>query len=177
MITQKKLKKLLDYNPETGVFRWLVSKKYNIKIGDIAGSINKISGYRYIGINGKTYRASRLAWLFMKGYWPEHVIDHRDRIQDNNVWDNLRHVSQMCNVKNSKTPSNNTSGVVGVSWYKNRDKWIAFITTSKKQIKLGYYTNLIDAVRARWEAEKKYGWPNCNTTSSAFEFLQKEQQS
>ena len=37
---------------------------------------------------------------------------------------------------------------------------------------LGYFNNFIDAVKSRWEAEKKYDWPDCNTNSSAFNFLQ-----
>ena len=88
-LTQKKLKKILKYNSETGVFTWLVSKS-GIK-RKLAGSIDR-EGYRRIGIEGKNYSASRLVWLYMEGYFPEYQIDHINRIKNDDRWENLRHV-------------------------------------------------------------------------------------
>ena len=79
-LTQSRLKELLHYNPETGIFTWLVSKK-GVKIGNIAGSVNSI-GYRYISVDRILYKASRLAWLFIEGYFPENDVDHINRIRD-----------------------------------------------------------------------------------------------
>jgi len=171
-LTQKELKRLLEYCPETGVFRWIVAKMYKIKIGDVAGHANK-DGYRKITINGKIYLASRLAYLYMEGYFPENDIDHINRNTSNDAWENLRHVSHACNMRNQKTRSTNTSGVTGVSLDKVENKWHAQIMIVGKPKKLGRFTNFIDAVKSRWEAEKEYGWPNCNTTSSAYSYLQK----
>ena len=39
---------------------------------------------------------------------------------------------------------------------KNRNKWIAQITVNYKNIHLGRYENIEDAIKARKEAEVKY---------------------
>lgn len=174
-LTQKELKRLLHYDPETGIFVRLIATTNNIKIGDVPGYINK-SGYRLIRINGKRYFASRLAHLYMEGYFPEHEIDHRDRDRSNDAWENLRHVNRVCNMRNQKIRNTNKSGITGVGWFKRDNKWRSRIMIFGKENHLGYYQNFIDAVKARWEAEKQYNWPNCNTTSPAFEFLKKEGQ-
>lgn len=165
-LTQKRLKEILHYDPETGIFRWLFTRGGRLS-GTIAGNIHK-KGYRRIQINKKRYRTGRLAWFYMEGYWPEHEIDHIDRVRDNDKWDNLRHVTSSCNAKNRKIHCNNTSGITGVHWSKKDNIWTALIGVKY----LGCFNNLIDAVKARWDAEKKYGWPDCNTNSSAFNFLQ-----
>lgn len=65
MITQERLKELLTYDPATGEFRWIVSRGPN-RAGNSAGCIDK-AGYRIIEIDGKAYRAARLAFLYMTG--------------------------------------------------------------------------------------------------------------
>ena len=84
----------------------------------------------------------------------------------------LRHVSRQCNNRNCIIGKNNKSGVIGVSWSKPNKKWVSQITVERKVNYLGRFVNLKDAVQARWEAEVKYGFPNCNTTSSAFTYLE-----
>lgn len=168
-LTQKRLKELLDYNPKTGIFTWLISRG-SIKKGNISGCVNKSTGYLIIGIDNKRNKAHRLAFLFMEGYLPENEIDHIDRNILNNKWANLREVSHLCNMRNCNTAKNNKSGINGVSWRNDRKKWRAFIGVGK-MINLGVFDNLIDAARARWEAEVKYGFPNCNTISSSYMYL------
>jgi len=173
MITYERLKELLSYNPETGVFIWKISPMYKIKIGDIAGGATLSRGYKRIGIDGKRYRTSRLAFLYMKGYFPEYQVDHIDRKRNNDRWNNLRHVSPSCNTRNSKIRNTNNSGITGICWHKQAKKWMAEIRIFKKSKYLGLFDNLLEAARSRWEAEVKYGWPDCNTTSSAYLYLQK----
>jgi hypothetical protein len=170
ILTQKRLKELLHYDPETGIFRWRVKHTNRVKIGDIAGWEN--DEYIIMNIYSEPYKAHRLAWLYMEGYLPEHEVDHRDRIKDNNKWENLRHVSHQCNMRNKVVYKNNKSGVTGVSWHKAEKKWMSYITIMRKLIHLGYFVNLKEAAQARWEAEVKYGFPNCNSTSSAYLYLQ-----
>jgi hypothetical protein len=57
---------------------------------------------------------------------------------------------------NRHTHSNNTSGVTGVGWNKDSQKWCAYICKNYEQIHLGYFDNFDDAVRARKDAEEKY---------------------
>ena len=107
----------------------------------------------------------------MKSYLPENEIDHINRIKDDNRWCNLREVSRQCNVRNCSIGKNNKSGITGVGWVKKCNKWCSRITVSRKTICLGNYKEFSDAVKARWDAEVKYNFPNCNTTSSAYEYL------
>ena len=173
-LTQERLKELLHYDPETGIFTRLktVSNASGAKKGNIAGCINTTDGYRYILIDGKRYNASRLAWFYMEGYLPEKDIDHGNRIRHDDRWKNLRHISHQCNMRNCKKRYTNTSGITGVYWAKKRQKWQAQIGISGKIIYLGIFISKLSAARARWQAEVKHGFPNCNTTSTAYQYLQ-----
>ena len=70
-LTQEELKRLLNYDPKTGIFVWKIYRNYNAKIGDIAGNTNATTGYINIKINNKSYSAHRLAWLYVYGYFPD----------------------------------------------------------------------------------------------------------
>ncbi|ECL3921971.1 HNH endonuclease, partial [Salmonella enterica] len=83
--------KILEYEPSTGVFRWNKSKGTALA-GDVAGSVNH-HGYREITIDGKKLQANRLAWLFVTGMFPNGVIDHINRVRDDNRFSNLRDIS------------------------------------------------------------------------------------
>lgn len=87
-LTRKELKKLIKYKPRTGKITWKVNRS-GIKIGDEAGYICNSTKYRKIQINKKLYYAHRLAWLYMKGYFPDCQIDHKDRNRTNNKWTSL----------------------------------------------------------------------------------------
>lgn len=171
-LTQERLKEFLHYDPETGKFKWIVRRKGVIPNKD-AGCLKK-DGYIHIGICGEKYLASRLAWLYTHGYFPENEIDHIDRNTTNDSLENLREVSHSCNMKNKGTQKNNKSGVSGVRWFEQTSRWVVRINSNKVQYNIGYFISKDDAVKARWEAEKKYGFPNCNTTSSAYNYLKEK---
>ena len=159
MINLDELKTLFKYNPETGVFIWLVDKKKShiLKAGRIAGGLN-VDGYLQINYKGTVMKAHRLAWLFMSGEWPKGQIDHINHKRDDNRFINLRVVNNLINHKNRPIQSNNTSGFVGVSFYKRVNKWTAHIYFNKKHIFLGYFDNKEDAIFCRKEANIKYGY-------------------
>jgi hypothetical protein len=170
-ITQKRLKEILHYNPETGVFTRKITKSAKIKVGSIAGGVSKNSGYRLIMVDGKLYRANRLAWLYMEGYFPEYEVDHENNIRHDDRWCNLRHVTHQCNMKNQKFRSNNTSGITGVSWDSKNRKWRASISVDGKTTNLGRYADFEKAVINRYKAEIKYNYNNCNNKSSAYKYI------
>lgn len=138
MITQSRLKELLHYDPDTGVFTWLVSRQ-RIRCGDVAGCIRS-DGYRKIGVVGKPYQAHRLAWLYMTGSWPKDGTDHRNGVKDDNRWDNLREATQCENNQNMAIPSTNTSGFMGVSWDAQAGKWKAAIGIAGRVKNIGRFT-------------------------------------
>ena len=121
-ITQKELKQLLHYEPETGVFTWLQDRSDKVKAGDVAGG--KGTAYKRICLNYKNYQAHRLAFLYMTGEWPQHMVDHIDGDPSNNKWSNLRQANAYQNARNKATQSNNKSGHVGIWKPKGRDHWV-----------------------------------------------------
>ena len=113
MITQKQLKELLYYDPKTGVFTWRVSTNSRAPVGSVAGcSDNK--GYRLIGIGGKSYKAHRLAFLYMTGSFPENQVDHINHDPADNRWENLRNVTNFENGRNQSLHKRNKTGVPGI---------------------------------------------------------------
>ena len=172
-LTQAHLKEILNYNPNSGIFKWKVfgpGKRKNL----VARTINNIVGYVYITIDRQHYLASRLAFLWMEEYFPEFKVDHRNRVRVDNRWENLRHVNTQCNARNSSIRETNTSGITGVRWNKQNKNWLARIIVAGRDVDLGSFKSKKDAAQARWKGEKKYNFLGCNTTSTAFLFLQEE---
>lgn len=144
-LTQSRLKELLDYEPETGVFRWKVVAgrgPCRRNPGDVAGSVG-LGGYVTIRFGGKSYYAHRLAFLWMTGAWPEHEVDHIDGVRTDNRWMNLRETSRKTNAHNTGgLRANNTSGLVGASWHKQSGRWRAAITLNNRVIHIGLFATI-----------------------------------
>ncbi|MCP4341339.1 MAG: HNH endonuclease [Desulfobulbaceae bacterium] len=172
MITQEILLDKIIYLPETGSFLWKKTKGRMIE-GREAGCKDS-QGYISIGVNGILYKAHRLAFLYMEGYLPEHEVDHLNRVKTDNSWKNLREVSRSCNARNTGLRKGNTTGVTGVRWDTARSKWQAQIKTGGKNYNLGFFNEFDKAVKIRWEAEVEHNWPNCNSTSTAFKYLERK---
>jgi hypothetical protein len=152
-LTQSDLREVLDYDPATGIFRWKVALSFRTRVGQIAGS-NHGNGYLEIGINGESYYANRLAWLYMTGEWPKGHVDHRDLNRRNNRWDNLRDATHGQNVQNSGPRRHNASGYKGVTLLKSK-KWHARIMANRKLHILGNFATKSEAVTAYNEAAKR----------------------
>ena len=90
-LTHDRLSSLLEYNAESGAFRWLKKphkRNHNI-VGDIAG-YNQKGGYIIIQIDKQRYFAHRVAWFYVYGVWPTDEIDHINGDKLNNSIENLR---------------------------------------------------------------------------------------
>lgn len=155
MVTQERLKELLHYDPHTGVFVWLVDRNHLAKAGSVAGSINSC-GYIQIWIDGRQYKASRLAWLYVHGSFPSGLMDHIDRIRTNDRISNLRVATKVENGQNLKVKKNNKSGFVGVNWHKATSKWTAQIMFDGKKIYLGIFNTPEEAATSRAKAKAIY---------------------
>ena len=154
------VRELLDYNPETGEFRWkfrdrkwfesVSDRSWNSwngkNAGKIAGCVYS-DGYRRIRIDNKDYLAHRLAWLYIYGEWPQNHIDHINHQTDNNRIENLRDVTQSQNQWNGSDRTG-TSQYKGVSWAKHANKWVAHITINGKKKHLGLFIIEEDAAKA-----------------------------
>jgi hypothetical protein len=136
-LTAEHVRAILDYNPDTGVFRWRWRddwrKNENARwAGKVAGNINR-RGYVRIGINGRSYLAHRLAWFFIYGEWPQKDLDHIDGDPGNNHIANLRLATRQENTRNRQKNKNNTAGVPGVSWCKRTGKFLVQIKVDGKR--------------------------------------------
>lgn len=151
-----RLRTVLRYEPSTGSFHWLRSTTNKTVVGSPAGSVNS-KGYVLIQLDGKKFKAHRLAWLFVTGEDPMHMeIDHIDRDKTNNAWANLRLADRKLNNENIDTPRHNTSGSRGISFNKKRGLWEAYIYSDKKRRHLGYFGEFSEARAVRTLAERRF---------------------
>lgn len=156
MLTQERLKELFHYDPLTGVFTRLVSTR-RVKAGTVAGTllhpVNSRTAYYSIKIDGHNYYNHRLAYLYMVGKFPAHLLDHQDGNGLNNAYTNLRECKHYQNIRNTSTNSTNTSGVKNVFWDKSVNKWrgtfgIRLPNGKRQHINVGTFTDLTEAAEA-----------------------------
>jgi len=156
-MTQEQLKEALHYNPETGVFTWTSDRNNRTKKGSTAGS-KDVKGYIKIRLQGKTYRAHRLAFLYVTGKFPKDQVDHINHERDDNKWCNLREVTNAENHRNQRLDKRNISGTTGVTLNKKEGKWRVRIQVRGRELLLGNFHKMEDAIKARHEANIKYGY-------------------
>lgn len=135
-LTAERLREVLDYDPETGVFIWKIPC-CNGRPEQAGGPSNR--SYIVICVDKRRYLAHRLAWLHVTGEWPENFLDHRDLDRANNRWMNLRSCSKPQNGANRLKQTNNTSGFKGVTWNRQAGKWKAAIGIGGKHRHIGHY--------------------------------------
>jgi hypothetical protein len=148
------LRKILTYDPDTGVITWISSQKH----GRVAGTLNS-DGYLKIAIQKIDFKAHRVAWIMHHGSvpLPGQVIDHINGNSTDNRARNLRLCWPQENQQNSRRPKNNTSGFKGVA--KCLDKFRAYICHNRKQLHLGVFETPQEAHSAYLKAAQKLRWP------------------
>lgn len=168
------LRQLLEYDPGTGTLTWrertpaLMSalnqttvrmKQWNACFAGREGfTADNGRGYRISCIGGKMLRAHRVAWAIYYGEWPDGMLDHVNGDRADNRIANLRIVDFVENGRNARISSANRSGQTGVWWRKANKKWEAVIKAEGRRISLGLFDLYPDAVTARKDAEKRYGF-------------------
>lgn len=108
----RRLRDLLEYDAETGIFRWRSTNSNRAVAGSVAGTKDARKGYIYIRINGRRYLAHRLAWLYETGEWPVDLIDHRNLDTADNRFANLRQASDSDNKANKRPFGKYQKGVI-----------------------------------------------------------------
>jgi len=149
---------LLSYEPETGVLRWRQSIGARSCIGGEAGSMNS-KGYVHVQIDGKKYKAHRLAFAIHTGAWPEKLVDHENGIKSDNRWDNIRPANNAFNCQNSRVArKNNKTGYLGVHF--ERGRYVAEIWVDGRAVRLGDFDEPQPAHEAYITA-KRIHHPGC----------------
>lgn len=152
-LTAEQLRSLLSYDPETGLFKWLVSRQ-GARLGRPAGCVCS-QGYLKLRIDQTLYQGHRLAWLHHYGHWPDDDIDHIDGDRSNNRINNLRDILSSENRKNQYGTGRPTaSGLIGVA--RAGRKWRAYITNQGRTQWLGAYDSPEEASAAYKAAKPKY---------------------
>jgi len=98
-----------------------------------------------------------VAILKRRKLWKSGIqVDHINTCGCDNRKENLRLATRSGQTANIGCRSNNSSGVTGVYWRKDRSKWCAYIRIDKKKKHLGNFNKMKDAVAARYQAEIKH---------------------
>jgi hypothetical protein len=157
MLTQARLKQLLQYDQDTGQFWWLVNRG-PVSIGQAAGHLHYAGNQTYIRmcVDCKKYYAHHLAWLYVKGEFVLE-IDHWDGIGIHNWFSNLRETTRAQNTANKITSNGVLKGV-----YQDlrlaSPRWMAKIQVDRKQIYLGTFDSAEEAAAAyQCAADRYYG--------------------
>jgi hypothetical protein len=137
--SSNELKKLLEYNQETGIFTWKQGRYAGKKAG-----FTRSDGYVQIKIKNTPHLAHRLAWLYVTGQLPLLFIDHIDHDRANNVFTNLREV----------TKSENSQNVKRKGFNKRKERYDARIMVKGVSKFLGYFDTQEEAKQAYLTAKK-----------------------
>lgn len=175
-VTYAQVNSVLKYDAETGKLFWrpreaclftddamcsaetratMWNRRY---AGKEAMTSKNSSGYPHGTIFDKSYKAHRIAWLLHFGEWPKHTIDHINGDPADNRISNLRDVPHRVNLRNVKRHCDNKSGVTGVCYQRASRKWMAFINGNSGLELLGTFDRKAEAVVARHDAERNYGY-------------------
>lgn len=171
--TPKELRQLLRYEPETGKFFWKerpvemfsgksqpperIHANWSARfLGKEAFTSTNQDGYKESHVRGKCLRAHRVAWAIYYGEWPKGEIDHINGVRDDNRIANLRDSEHCENMRNGLLRADNKSGLKGVSWDSESNRWRAQIMANGKKKNLGRFDCPNAAHAAYCEAAKKY---------------------
>ena len=153
-ITAARLREVLHYDPGTGVFRWRKHLSNRTKGSRKAGSAHS-KGYRRIRIEGRLYFSHRLAWMYVHGRWPVHLIDHINGIRSDNRIVNLREATPDQNESNRGANRNNPTGFKGVHRDKRDGRYYASIMANGVTRRLGGFSSAEAAHNAYIAAAKE----------------------
>lgn len=154
MLTQERLKSVLDYNPETGVFVWKEWRGGTAYAGTVAGRTS--NGYVGISVDRRRYPAHRLAWLYVTGGWPVDEIDHINGSKADNRWANLRQADRVLNNQNRRVAHRGSEvNFLGVARVSNGTKFRAAIRTNGKLRHLGTFATPEQAHAVYLDAKRR----------------------
>lgn len=168
------LRALLTYDPTTGALVWRprdaetlivhglpvprdLSLWNDVNAGASAICEDDGRGYLVVRIGGRRYVAQRVAWALYHGSWPSGQVRFVGTDRSDLSLGNLRVPAQVPKRQAGGMQINNRSGATGVHWRRSKGCWRARIAVGGQRVELGEFRRFVDAVRARREAEQRYG--------------------
>ena len=155
--TIRTLNEIIEYDDYAEIILYDNNNKEKARALIDLECVDLVKEYKWCLDNGYVYnpKVGKLHRFLMNA--PEDiVIDHKNRNPLDNRLDNLRPCTAKENAINKSKQSNNTSGVTGVFWDKQKNRWRAQITLNGKTIRLGSFKELEEATKARRRAEIDY---------------------
>lgn len=149
-LTASRLRELLHFDPETGVFTHREPRQ-RVVVGSRAGGLGT-NGYRKHRVLGLTVSEHKLAWLYVTGEWPKGQIDHLNGKRDDNRIANLRDVPLRLNRQNLRKAQGQV-GMLGVS--KHHERFRAEIGLDYRRIRLGTFDTAEEAHQAYLTAKRQ----------------------
>lgn len=160
-LTAVRLRELINYDADTGVFTWRI-RRGCASAGAVAGCVEGL-GYRVIHIDGRMYKAHRLAWLYVTGRWPTLYIDHANGQPGDDRFSNLREADCSQNSQNQKRRVTARNPLRGVYFDQRRQKWQAKIGKDNKKFWLGSFPTAEEAHAAYTKAANELHGPFVRT--------------
>ena len=171
--TPEVLRQLLRYEPETGRLFWkerspqwfpisqrpqsVSASAWNAKFADKEAFCTLQSQGYYEGrIFNSGFLAHRVAWAIWHGRWPDAFIDHINCDRKDNRICNLREADNGQNMQNRGPQKNTTTGIKGVYFDNENQKWRAMIAINGRSKCLGRYGDKNEAAAAYADAAAKY---------------------
>jgi hypothetical protein len=131
------LKELFEYRD--GCLYWRVSRGPSVKAGSKAGCVNG-EGYMVVGLNYRKFLVHRIAWA-LHGNAPVPLLDHVNGDKTDNRIENLRIGNPEMNMQNMRLRRDSTSGIKGVSWHKQSNRWTGQVWHRNKIYLAGSFTD------------------------------------
>ena len=150
MLTQERLKELMIYDAETGMFTRI--KSVNRAGRRVSNKPNNF-GYLHFCIDYKLYLQHRTAWLYAYGEFPKGQIDHINRIKTDNRLCNLRVVTEFENSQNTTPAKNNL--YPHVHWMSKKNRFRVRIRSAGKAY-ARFFKSFEEAKQCSDEMRKKY---------------------
>lgn len=159
ILSAARLREVIHYEPDTGVFTRRVRLAQRHHVGDRADTVvsgGKLQGYRRVSLFSQRYLAHRLAWLYVHGDWPVLDIDHINGVKGDNRIANLRLADDQLNSENTRRArASSRHGVLGVHWHKQSSRWRARIQVNGRSVHLGMFDTQEQAHQAYIDAKRE----------------------
>lgn len=161
----KKLRPIVPHPTDPTLALVELTKDYWAVISAMDGpSVGRFNWYALVTRNGSVYgvRKPSRGGILLHRFVSEEMgltltaeVDHENRNGLDCRRSNLRDATRGQNTENTRLRSDSATGVKGLHWYKQTQRWQAKIAHGGRQLHLGYFVDKDEAIKALAEARKE----------------------